>query len=296
MKVLVFGSMNIDKVYTMPKLPEKGETLYSEKYELHVGGKGLNQAVSFAKSGSDVYMAGAIGQDGQFLADFLKGAGVKTDKIYKTEGFTGHAVIEVDPNGQNQMIMYRGANAEMTEEYCDNVLADFQKGDLLMLQHETNMVAYMIEKAHEKGITVAINPSPYVDEIKQLPLSLVDYLILNEYEGQCIAEKDDIDEAVDGLLEIIPNGAVVMTLGADGAMYADKNTREAVPAFKVKAVDTTGAGDTFTGYFLTSILSGKSAREALLTASAASAIVVTKSGAAETIPNMQEVISFLDNR
>lgn len=291
MKFLVFGSFNIDKVYLMSKLPEKGETLTCEKYEIHVGGKGLNQAVSLAKSGADVYAAGQVGKDGKFLLDFLSSSGVNTELVKITNTFTGHAVIEVDSDGQNQMILFPGANREITSDYCDSVLDNFSAGDLVLMQYETSQVEYMIEKAHEKGLLVALNPSPFVETLKDFDYSKVDYLILNESEGQCITGEKETEKVVEKLLEVC--GAVVLTLGGDGAVYADKNEYTFVPAFKVNAVDTTGAGDTFTGYFLNAILNGVKAETALKTASAASAIVVGKSGAAETIPSKEDVENFL---
>lgn len=291
MKFLVFGSFNIDKVYLMSKLPEKGETLTCEKYEIHVGGKGLNQAVSLAKSGAEVYAAGQVGEDGKFLLDFLSSSGVNTELVKTTDTFTGHAVIEVDRDGQNQMILFPGANREITSDYCDAILENFSAGDLVLMQYETSQVEYMIEKAHEKGLLVALNPSPFVDALKIFDYSKVDYLILNESEGQCITGEKETEKVVEKLLEVC--GAVVLTLGGDGAVYADKNEYTFVPAFKVNAVDTTGAGDTFTGYFLNAILNGMKAENALRTASAASAIVVGKSGAAETIPSKEDVEKFL---
>lgn len=294
MKAFVFGSMNIDKVYSLPHLPEKGETLYTEKYEIHVGGKGLNQAVSLARSGAEVYMAGWVGSDGKFLTDFLSSAGVNTELVRHTDDFTGHAVIEVDRDGQNQMILFPGANKEIDTEYCDNLLKKMSAGDLLLMQYETSQVEYMLRKAHGRGVKTALNPSPYVDELKKLPFDCVDYLVLNEYEGQRIADTESVDGVIEALKNLNPDGAVILTLGGDGAVYADKNTTVRADAFKVNAVDTTGAGDTFTGYCLNALLNGKTPDEALKTASAASAIAVTQSGAAETIPTADKVKEFLD--
>lgn len=294
MKFLVFGSMNIDRVYSLSHLPEKGETLSCQKYEIHVGGKGLNQSVSLSKAGGQVFMAGWIGQDGQFLADFLNSAGVDTSMVKITDGFSGHAVIEVDGDGQNQMVLFPGANREITADYCDKVLEDFEAGDLVLLQYETSQVEYMIKKAHAKGLKVAINPSPFVDVLKTLDYSKVDYLVLNESEGQGIAGEQDIDKVIKKLLEKLDGGAVILTLGGDGAIYADRETCVKVPAFRVTAVDTTGAGDTFTGYCLTALLNGVEPKEALTTASAASALVVQQSGAAETIPERAAVLEFLE--
>lgn len=296
MKFLVFGSMNIDRVYSLERLPEKGETLSCENYEIHVGGKGLNQAVSLAKAGARVYMAGRIGGDGAFLADYLQKTGVDTGCIEYSEGFTGHAVIEVDREGQNQMILFPGANREISSDFCDSVLEKFDSGDAVLLQYETSQVEYMIAAAHEKGLRVALNPSPYVEALKKIDYGKVDFLILNEFEGMSIAEEKTPEKAIKKLAGMLDGGTVILTLGAKGAMYARGEEFFCVPAFKVDAVDTTGAGDTFTGYCLHALMSGVSPRSALVEASAASAIAVSMPGAAETIPGRKAVEAFLRDK
>ncbi len=295
MKALVFGSLNIDKVYSLDSLPEKGETLRCRGYEIHVGGKGLNQAIALKKAGLDVFIAGAVGEDGVFLKEHLEQNGVDTSLLLTTDGFSGHAVIEVDKEGQNQMILFAGANYAVTPDYCDSVLENFGRGDLILMQYETSCVEYMTEKAHEKGLTVVLNPSPYVKALRDFPYENVDILILNESEGRSITGENDIKKAVSVLLDKLKGGKVVLTLGADGAVYADGETEIKVPAFKVNAVDTTGAGDTFTGYFLSAYLNGGDAKSALTRSAAASAIAVTKKGAAETIPSPAQVTEFLMN-
>ena len=296
MKILVFGSMNIDKVYSLRHLPERGETLYCTKFETHVGGKGLNQAISLSKAGMDVYMAGCVGLDGGFLTNYLRGVGVNTSLVKISSGYSGHAIIEVDKNGQNQMILYPGANHEISEEYCDKILENFGKDDLILMQCETSCTEYMILKAHEKGIKLALNPSPFTEEVKKLPLQYVNYLFVNEDEGKSIAGEENIDKAVDKLRKMLLDGAVIMTLGADGSVYGDDDCIVKADAFTVNAVDTTGAGDTFTGYFLASLIEDDApADHALRFASAASALAVQKVGAAETIPDRSEVEQFFYN-
>lgn len=296
MKALVFGSMNIDRVYTLKSLPEKGETLYCEKHEIHVGGKGLNQSLSLSLAGMDVYMAGCIGSDGKFLTDYLSSKGVDTSLVKTVDGFTGHAVIEVDSRGQNQMILYPGANHRIDREYADSVLDNFGRGDLILMQYETSCADYIMTRAHEKGMIIAFNPSPYTDEIKKLPLKYVNYLILNEFEGQSLSGKTGTDDVLNGLCGLSENVKIVLTLGGKGAVYADKKETAKAGIFDVKVVDTTGAGDTFTGYFLASALGGLTPAQALRTASAASSIAVTKPGAAETIPSKKEVEDFLNKQ
>lgn len=292
MKALVFGSLNIDKVYFLEHLPERGETLSCSEYEIHVGGKGLNQAVSLAKAGVETYMAGQIGADGKMLTDFLSLSGVNTDFVSECETPTGHAVIEVDGEGQNQMILFGGANRKISENSCDKVLESFSQGDLILMQYETSCVEYMIKKAHGKGMKTALNPSPYVKEINALPFEMIDFLVLNESEGQSITGKEKTEDVITALKTLMPGGAIILTLGAKGAVYADKNETVRVNAFKVNAVDTTGAGDTFTGYCLAELMKGTRPEKALRFACGASAIAVTKSGAAETIPDLEEVVKF----
>ncbi len=292
MKILVFGSFNIDKVYTLSHLPQKGETLYCGGYEVHVGGKGLNQALAFKKAGADVYAAGKVGADGDYLTDYLASGGVDVSLIDKSGEYTGHTIIEVDPDGQNQMILFGGANREITAEYCDKIIEENKDADLILMQYETSCVEYMLRKAHEAKIPTALNPSPYVDEVKNLPYSLVDYLILNEYEGAQISGETD-GEKIAKALYSMGCGSVILTLGSEGSIFYDGAQLAKASAFSVNAVDTTGAGDTFTGYCLYALLSGEKPEDALAAASAASAIEVIKKGAAETIPERQEVLEFM---
>lgn len=292
MKILVFGSFNIDKVYKMPRLPEKGETLYCGGYEIHVGGKGLNQALAFSRAGAQVVVGGKVGADGRYLTDYLDKNGIDISDIDFSGEFTGHTIIETDPEGQNQMILFGGANREITEEYCDRLLEKHGDASLLLTQYETSCVGYMLKKARSAGIKTALNPSPFVDELKSFDYSCADILILNEYEGKAITGESETDK-VTAALHSLGCGEVILTLGADGAVYSGGGSFVSCPAFKVDAVDTTGAGDTFTGFCLYELLSGAAPQKALLTGCAASAVEVTKYGAAETIPTREETERFL---
>lgn len=294
MKCCVFGSLNIDKVYSLDHLPEKGETLSCLNYEIHIGGKGLNQAISLKKTSEEVYIAGCIGNDGIFLKDFLDKNGVDTSLLKINDSFTGSALIEVDRNGQNQMILFKGTNHEISKEYCDYVLNCFEKGDLILMQYETSCVEYMAEKAHKKGLITAINPSPYVNELDSFNYKYIDYIILNEFEGKSISKENNTGLALKKLYSMTDNGKIIMTLGADGAAYYDGKDIYSCNAFDVDVVDTTGAGDTFTGYILSSLLEGTGPDKALKISSAASAIAVGLAGAAETIPTRDKVIEFLN--
>ncbi|MBQ7637792.1 MAG: ribokinase [Clostridia bacterium] len=294
MKVLVFGSFNIDKVYMLPHLPVKGETLYCKDYGVHVGGKGLNQALAFKKAGAEVFAAGKVGaEDGAYLTDYLSAGGVDVSAVDGTGTYTGHTIIEVDPEGQNQMILFGGANREIKKEDCDAILEKHGDADLILMEYETSCVEYMLERARKAGMRTAINPSPFVKEVKELPFEHADIIILNEFEGQSITGETEVKKVLTALYAL-NKGEIILTLGSKGATYYNGGREISVPAFKVDAIDTTGAGDTFTGYCLYALLSGKSPEYALRFGAAASALEVTRPGAAETIPDKEEVLEFLE--
>lgn len=298
MKVLCFGSLNIDYTYKVPHFVKKGETLASERLQVFGGGKGLNQSVALAKAGTEVYHAGSIGQDGMFLLDMLKDAGANTDfvKILDTVR-TGNAIIQNDKSGDNCIILYGGANQAITREQVDEVMSHFESGDYLVLQNEINELGYIVEKAHEKGMIIVLNPSPMNEKILALPLDVINYFILNEVEAAQILGKEDKGEEsweqiADDLLKKFPQATIVLTMGSEGSVF--KNQKETVcqSIYKVQAVDTTAAGDTFSGYFIGGILSGLSAKEAMDQASKASAIAVTRKGAVPSIPLLAEVQNY----
>ena len=298
MKVLCFGSLNIDYTYKVPHFVKKGETLASERLQVFGGGKGLNQSVALAKAGTEVYHAGSIGQDGMFLLDMLKDAGANTDfvKILDTVR-TGNAIIQNDKSGDNCIILYGGANQAITREQVDEVMSHFESGDYLVLQNEINELGYIVEKAHEKGMIIVLNPSPMNEKILALPLDVIKYFILNEVEAAQILGKEDKGEEsweqiADDLLKKFPQATIVLTMGSEGSVF--KNQKETVcqSIYKVQAVDTTAAGDTFSGYFIGGILGGLSAKEAMDQASKASAIAVTRKGAAPSIPVLAEVQNY----
>ena len=298
MKVLCFGSLNIDYTYKVPHFVKKGETLASERLQVFGGGKGLNQSVALAKAGTEVYHAGSIGQDGMFLLDMLKDAGANTDfvKILDTVR-TGNAIIQNDKSGDNCIILYGGANQAITREQVDEVMSHFESGDYLVLQNEINELGYIVEKAHEKGMIIVLNPSPMNEKILALPLDVINYFILNEVEAAQILGKEDKGEEsweqiADDLLKKFPQATIVLTMGSEGSVF--KNQKETVcqSIYKVQAVDTTAAGDTFSGYFIGGILGGLSAKEAMDQASKASAIAVTRKGAAPSNPVLAEVQNY----
>ena len=289
MKLLDFGSLNIDHTYQLPHLVRPGETLASDSYHKSEGGKGFNQAVALAKAGQEVYLAGAIGQDGLFLRDYLQELGVHTEHLCVLDAPTGHAMIQLDTEGQNCIILFGGTNGMITEAMIDEVLADFGAGDYLLLQNEISHVDSILRAAHAKGMHIILNPSPMSPELLTWPLELVEWFILNEIEGADITGKAQPEEMLDELLRRYPACHVVLTLGERGSVYADAAQRIDQSIVTAHTVDTTAAGDTFTGYFIHALLQGEAIQQALKTAACASAITVSRPGAGRSIPTAEEV-------
>lgn len=294
MNILSFGSLNLDKVYGVEHFVRPGETISGLSMEEHCGGKGLNQSIAIAKAGGNVWHAGCVGQaDGASLLNALSESGVDVSLVRQLECPSGHAIIQVDQDGQNCILLYGGANQQVTPEQIDQTLAQFQPGDLLVLQNEINNLAYLMQAAADRGMTIVLNPSPMNETILSLPLHLVSYFLLNEVEAQelCGEDKDET-QYPQLLLERFPNSRIVLTLGSRGSIYQDAHCRIEQPSYKVKAVDTTAAGDTFTGYFLASVSKGMDIAEALDKASKAAAISVSRHGASVSIPTPAEVEAF----
>lgn len=293
MKILNLGSLNFDKVYDLPHFILEGETLLSQGYGEFFGGKGLNQSLALARAGAEVYHAGAIGPDGGPLRACLEASGVRTRYLRQVETVSGHAIIQ-KVNGLNCIIVCGGANRCVTPEYIREVLADFGEGDLLLLQNEVSGVAFAMEEAKRRGMKVAFNASPITDEILSYPLELVDYFLVNEVEGRALAgvDSDDFGVILDGLATRFPRAAVVLTVGSQGVLYRDAGLRAQHPCYRVPVADTTAAGDTFCGYFLSGLASGLSIPDCLRQASMAAAIAVSRDGAAASIPTGEEVAAF----
>lgn len=288
MKVLNIGSLNLDYVYSVPHIVGAGETLASRDMNIYLGGKGINQSIALAKAGADVYHCGMIGDDGTVFLDACKEYGVNSDYIKQTDTKTGHAIIQIDDNAQNCILIYGGANQQLTKEFIDDVIDKFDKGDILLLQNEVNDIAYIVDKAYEKGLTIALNPSPYNEKLDAVDMSKISIFLLNEVEGEQITGAKEPDEIIKSLLEYFPEARIVLTLGGDGAVYANKDTKITQPVFKVNAVDTTAAGDTFTGDFLAGIIEGMPVADILRMSAKASSIAVTRKGAIPSIPYRSE--------
>ena len=298
MKIINIGSLNIDRIYGVEHFVQPGETIKTRTYSEACGGKGLNQSIAIARSGAEVYHVGAVGADGEMLLGVLNQSGVHTEGVKKLSGASGHAVIQVDQSGQNNIIICGGANDSVSKEMIDEAVKMVEEGDIVLLQNEISNVGYAAETAKKSGAKIALNPSPINENLKTIPKDLVDYFILNEIEGKEIsrAESEEPEEIMEKLKVKYPNAAFVLTLGEKGSWYFDKTRCFKQNIYKVKAVDTTAAGDTFCGYFLSGITKGREIPEILKTASAASAIAVSRNGAAPSIPEYDEVETFVAKR
>jgi ribokinase len=293
MRVLNIGSLNLDYVYNLDHIVQPGETEASYELNVHLGGKGMNQSVALAKAGVDVYHGGMIGEDGQPFLDACKEFGVHAEYIRQIDTKSGHAIIQIDKNAQNSILLYGGANQQLTSEYIDTVLADFGAEDILLLQNEVNMLPYIVNRAHEKGMTIALNPSPFNEKLHAVDMGKISIFLLNEVEGFQITGLKNPDDIIAKLLEMYPQSKIVLTLGQDGAVYADQEQKHFQPVFKVNAVDTTAAGDTFTGYFLAGLCEGLPIPEVLKMSAKASSIAVSRAGAVPSIPFREEVMAAL---
>ncbi len=295
MKILSFGSCNIDCVYRVEHFVTPGETLKSSSFSKFPGGKGLNQTLAMARSGLEVYHAGCIGSDGMFLKELLSASGADTSLMRTVEGEpTGHAVIQLNESGQNCIIIYSGANACTDTEYIDRVLDGFSSGDILLLQNEIANLSYIIDKAYRRGMKIILNPSPFEPSLCEIDREKLYMLILNEVEALGFTGEGEPNRAIEAFKMANPRLKVVLTLGDRGSIYFDGENETACRIFKVKTVDTTAAGDTFTGYFINGLVKKLSAKDILKYASAAAAIAVSREGAAVSIPTYAEVTSALE--
>ena len=289
MKVLNYGSLNIDLVYEVPHIVRPGETLSSLSLERFAGGKGNNQSIALAKAGVKVFHAGRVGTDGKWLVHNLKRAGANVGFIRKDAGPTGHAIIQVAASGQNSIVLFPGANRTLTKAEIRATVAEFGKGDILLLQNEINGIPEIMKQAHKAGMKIWFNPAPFSPDILDYPLSLVDLFIVNEIEAADLSGQKSEKGALTALARAFPKSRILMTLGAKGAILKEGKQEWFATSPKVKAVDTTAAGDTFIGYFAASVIKGFPPEQCLKYACTAAAISVTRKGAADSIPDKKEV-------
>ena len=289
MNVVNFGSLNIDHVYAVDHFCRAGETIHTKSYTQNAGGKGLNQSIAVSRSGQKVHHAGLLGPEGTRLAELLSGSGVDLRYLKHTDVPQGHAVIQVQPDGQNCIFLYGGSNQAVTPQEIDEVLMQLNAGDYLLLQNEIANLTYLLRAAARRGLRVVLNASPISDELLNADLSGVDWLVVNEIECAAMAGCGDAQAGYETLKQRYPSLGILLTLGSGGSVSWKDGTEVRQCAYPVKAVDTTGAGDTFMGYFVGCLAQGMERQTAMQYASMASAISVTRPGAAASIPLMDEV-------
>ena len=293
MRVLNFGSLNMDYTFKVDHFVQAGETMSARSMRINAGGKGLNQSVALAKAGAETYHAGCVGEGGQMLVDLLQEAGVDTTHIMPVDEPQGNAIIQVNTHGQNCIIIYGGSNRCVTKEQVASTFENFGEGDYLLLQNEINCLTEIVDAAAERGMVICLNPSPYDDRLNGVDLSKVSLLIVNEVEAAGIAGVSDPESVWEVLHARYPEMALVETLGELGSVAFSGDIRVDQAAFTCEAVDTTGAGDTFTGYLIARMMGGCSLEEGMAWASVASGIAVTRPGAAASIPTSDEVEAML---
>ncbi len=288
-RILNFGSINIDHVYRVDHFVQAGETLASDSLSTVLGGKGANQSVAIARAGGDVRHIGRLCETDQWVSTYLEASGVDISLVETVAEPSGHAIIQVDRHGENSILLHGGANIGFESATLEKAIAQYDSGDYLLLQNETNAIALAFELAISKGLKVVLNPAPMSDEILSLPLEKLDTLIVNLGEAQALASKDKLDDVVESLTAKMPNTRILITLGDQGVVFVNNGDVTKIDATTAKVVDTTAAGDTFVGYFMASIVDGLKDLEALDRACRAAALAVESLGAMPSIPTSDQL-------
>ena len=293
MRILNFGSLNVDYVYNVDHFVRPGETLAALSRDVKAGGKGLNQSVALARAGAPVCHAGCLGAGGEILKDMLDENGVDTSLLLPVDEMQGHTVIQVDRQGENSILLYGGSNRCVPDEYIRRVITGFGQGDWLIIQNEINGLPLITELAAGQGMHIVLNPSPYDRSLEETDLNRLDWLLVNEIEAEQISGEKEPEKVWEKLHGQYPALSVLITLGSSGSTAyragggnIETHREEAV---RVKAVDTTAAGDTYTGYFIAGLTAGRTLRACMNEASRAAAIAVTRPGAAGSIPWRKEL-------
>ena len=285
MAVWNLGSINIDRFYQVPHFPAAGETLATQSFSEGLGGKGANMSVAIARAAARVHHIGAIGQDGLWTRDRLTEYGVDTRFIKTTAGATGHANIAIDAEGENNIILYAGANAEISDKEIGTALTTANANDILITQNETSGQVSAARLARQMGLNVAYAAAPFSAEAVKSVLEFTDILILNEVEAQQLSDATGKSPKTLG----VPH--VIVTLGGEGAVWYDAmdGSESNVAAHAADVVDTTGAGDTFTGFLIAGLDRGLPMAQSLDLASKAGSIMVSRRGTADVIPDLKDI-------
>ena len=298
-KICVIGSINMDLVVNVDEMPKKGQTLIGSNFKEVPGGKGANQAVAASRLGANVCMVGKVGSDGfgQNLLNQLKNNNVDTKYIQIEEGASGVALITVDKNAENAIVVSPGANFKLAQKDIDNCIDAIKESNVVVIQLETpiDTIKYALEKSKELGKFTILNPAPAVklgdDIIKNVDLLTPNETELEILSGVSINNEEDILKAAQVMLE---KGVkkLIVTLGSKGSLYIDKENKKFKKSYKVDAIDTTAAGDSYTGAIAVSLSQGKNVEDAIDFASRVGALCVTKEGAQTSLPTIEEVLNY----
>ncbi|MFT6022610.1 MAG: ribokinase [Ascidiaceihabitans sp.] len=285
MTIYNLGSINIDMVYRLPHLPAPGETLAAVDFSQGLGGKGANMSVAAARGAARVRHIGAVGTDGRWAVQRMLEYGVDTTHIVELDTATGHAIINVDDAAENAIVLWPGANAQIEKSQIGRALSEASTGDILVMQNETSGQADAAQMAHDLGLRVVYAAAPFDSDAVQAVLSFVDLLFLNEVEA---AQLEQATGLAPNMLDVTD---VIVTLGAKGCRWYQNSAKLETDfdAIKVDPVDTTGAGDTFTGYVIAGLDRGMPMAQAINLATQAAALMVTRHGTSDVIPDLKEI-------
>ena len=286
MAIWNLGSINADFVYAVPHIPVAGETLAATGREIYLGGKGTNMSVAAARAGAIVHHIGAVGDDGEWAVDRLMEYGVDTRFIARVEEDTAQAVITVDAHGENMIILFPGANDVIPQAILQEAMAEAETGDWLLIQNETNLQRTAATLGKKMGLKVAYAAAPFDADRVQAVLPHLDLLFMNAVEAQ------QLQRATGQTPDSLGVRDVIVTLGANGADWFGPEGKRHFDAIRVDPVDTTGAGDTFTGYVLAGLDRGQPMAQAIKLAMRAAALMVTRRGTADVIPDLRDLEDF----
>lgn len=292
--IINYGSVNIDYVYQVDEFVRPGETISSTAFSRNLGGKGANQSIAAVRAGAKVVHAGKLGKEGEWIRHLLAGEGIDVSCLLHSDETQGHAIIEVNRHGENSIILLPGSNFDISADDIEKSLAPAMENDILLLQNEISNMPEIIDLAHKKKMRTFFNAAPITMKVNSYPIEKVHTLIINETEGESLTGSPEPGEIISRLRQKYPDLTVILTLGADGLIYSDKIQLLKIPAFKVKCVDSTAAGDTFIGYYAASVEMKMSLKDSLVRASAAAALSVGKKGASNSIPSAEEVDRFMN--
>ena len=288
-RIFNFGSINIDHVYRVKRTVSAGETIHASRLARFAGGKGANQSRAIARAGSSVFHVGKVGREGRWIVEEMKKEGVDVAGVSVSDQPGGHAIIQVDDNAQNAIVVLSGANKQLEKEWIDRAFSRALPEDAVLIQNEINRIPYIMEKASALSLPVYFNAAPIDSRVMDYPLDKVTVFFINEYEGRFLTGKNREDQIVSEMNRLFPHSETVLTLGERGAIWAGREGIDRIEGRTVEAKDTTGAGDTFIGYFMAAVLQGKGPEEVLTLANLAASISVTREGAANSIPYAREI-------